>query len=512
MELEREEAKIEDENSEEDPNPELVEFVPPKNKFKKGTKEWLRRQFEIQSLENQHYRAEYEKLKNHFSYCLARQRDAKQAFDYSREFLSQYESANASLQKWISDRQQTYAWRLIAEVSKEMKRAEELERNFLEWTEKPTPDFFGEAKELKRKFLRKFRISLSGVLSSILIGYLINLGLTALGLGWIPLVLNFLGLTNPFSLIQRVVGIGAVFSWLFAFVTYFRGYYELVGKINFELEEEEYYKEIAHNLPLEVSRLKYLLEDLREMLQLLSRVHHKPWEISEEWLLLEKARPNTEVIPVGMDIATPLESEEFRKVTTELLSHIAQQNWVSEKVSLLLSEYENVEKLPSNSIEKRIFTDHRLRRSLVDDLVRDEIRQKVGSKLVKKYSAHTQRDLMTKDWNFEVESIKDDPLSGLNFDISLMPSGELGVALDEFSSVILQDRGDWHSEVFNLDGRGEKLFERDNLRSTAFADARLRSKKKGLLDFKDVKRVEDSGIEITLRVDVSEWIDKDKVV
>lgn len=164
------------------------------------------------------------------------------------------------------------------------------------------------------------------------------------------------------------------------------------------------------------------------------------------------------------------------------------------------------------SIEKRIFSDHRLRRVLIEDLMKDEILQGVGSKVVRRYAAYTQKDLMTKEWNFEVDSIKDDPLAGLNFDVSLIPNPKRGVVSDDFSGVILEDVGDWHSQVFNLDGRSEKLFSRDTLKSKAYGAAKLRSRKKGRLDFNDVKTVEDSGIEVTLRVDVSEWIDKDKIV
>ena len=215
--------------------------------------------------------------------------------------LDSYLSAQESLARWVGKRRETYAWRVLSEVSTEISKLREFEKELQEWLTVPTNSLYEEAKEIKRKFLRKFRISLSGFLFSLLIGYLINLLLTALGLAWIPLVLNFLGITNPLSLITKIIGVGSIFSWFFAFLFYFRDYMNWRRKLNREIGAARYFNKAVGQLAVERGRLEFLSSEIRSFLEMIGKLIHQPWIIEDKWIDLESNSIETKFLPTCFD-------------------------------------------------------------------------------------------------------------------------------------------------------------------------------------------------------------------
>ena len=340
----------------------LNPFERKKNRFKKGTVKWIKEENQIVSENIDFLEREFGKLKNVLKVGIATYKSAKETNQEKEEHLEQFLSAQESLNEWISERKETYAWQLLAALSKEQEKLAAFEADISKWVETKTQSLYEEARDNKKKFLRKFRFSFGGLLFSLVFGFLVNLALQAMGLGWIPMVLSFIGITNPISIISQVIGFGAVFSWFFAFVFYFRDYSRWRKRLNREIAEARFYLKAVSELSTEKGRLRFLHQEMHEYLGLMAKLLHNPWFISEEWIDYEGTRLDATKLPKSMDVAVPREVGAFNDVKARALEHFISGNWRTDQVSILFEEYEKSNAMRASSIASRIDEDARLRR------------------------------------------------------------------------------------------------------------------------------------------------------
>lgn len=438
-------------------------------------------------------------------------KSARETSEEKEAHLDQFLSAQESLNEWISERRGTYAWQLLAALGREQEKLAAFEKDVSNWVDTQTQDLYEEARDNKKKFLRKFRFSFGGLLLSLVLGYLVNLALTALGLGWIPLVLNFIGITNPISIISQVIGFGAVFSWFFAFVFYFRDYSRWRKRLNREIADARFYLKAVSELSVEKGRLRFLHQEMHEFLGLMAKLLHNPWFISEEWINYEGTRLDATKLPKFMDVAVPREVGAFNDVKTRALEYFISQNWRDNQINILFEEYEKSNAMRATSIANRIDEDPRLRRKLREDIANDQYLRRVGDRLIEELTEYVQREVLPEETRFNVDSIKPNELAGLKMKTSIFETSDELMKWEDFISEILGPVGSWQQINFSSSGQLENLFDRKKIVSYALIPERLDRSIIEEIKPHVVEKDDKSGVEVIVRVDVSNWIDGDKI-
>ena len=489
----------------------LNPFERKKNRFKKGTVKWIKEENQIVSENIDFLEREFGKLKNVLKVGIATYKSAKETNQEKEEHLEQFLSAQESLNEWISERKETYAWQLLAALSKEQEKLAAFEADISKWVETKTQSLYEEARDNKKKFLRKFRFSFGGLLFSLVFGFLVNLALQAMGLGWIPMVLSFIGITNPISIISQVIGFGAVFSWFFAFVFYFRDYSRWRKRLNREIAEARFYLKAVSELSTEKGRLRFLHQEMHEYLGLMAKLLHNPWFISEEWIDYEGTRLDATKLPKSMDVAVPREVGAFNDVKARALEHFISGNWRTDQVSILFEEYEKSNAMRASSIASRIDEDARLRRKLRSDIASDQYLKRVGDRLIENLTEYVQSKVLPEETGFSVDSIKPDELAGLKMKASIFDSSDDLVNWEDFISEILGKAGSWQQINFSSSGQLDNLFDRRSITSYALIPERLDRKIDEEIKKHVVEKDDKAGVEVIVRVDVSTWIDGDKI-
>ena len=489
----------------------LNPFERRKNRFKKGTVKWIKDENQIVSENIDFLEREFGKLKNVLKVGIATYKSAKETNQEKEEHLEQFLSAQESLNEWISERKETYAWQLLAALSKEQEKLAAFEADISKWVETKTQSLYEEARDNKKKFLRKFRFSFGGLLFSLVFGFLVNLALQAMGLGWIPMVLSFIGITNPISIISQVIGFGAVFSWFFAFVFYFRDYSRWRKRLNREIAEARFYLKAVSELSTEKGRLRFLHQEMHEYLGLMAKLLHNPWFISEEWIDYEGTRLDATKLPKSMDVAVPREVGAFNDVKARALEHFISGNWRTDQVSILFEEYEKSNAMRASSIASRIDEDARLRRKLRSDIASDQYLKRVGDRLIENLTEYVQSKVLPEETGFSVDSIKPDELAGLKMKASIFDSSDDLVNWEDFISEILGKAGSWQQINFSSSGQLDNLFDRRSITSYALIPERLDRKIDEEIKKHVVEKDDKAGVEVIVRVDVSTWIDGDKI-
>ena len=489
----------------------LNPFESRKNRFKKGTLKWIKEENQIVSENVDFLEKEFGKLKNVLKVGVATFKSAKETSEEKEAHLDQFLSAQESLNEWISERRGTYAWQLLAALGREQEKLAAFEKDVSNWVDTQTQNLYEEARDNKKKFLRKFRFSFGGLLFSLVLGYLVNLALTALGLGWIPLVLNFIGITNPISIISQVIGFGAVFSWFFAFVFYFRDYSRWRKRLNREVADARFYLKAVSELSVEKGRLRFLHQEMHEFLGLMAKLLHNPWFISEEWINYEGTSLDATKLPKSMDVAVPREVGAFNDVKTRALEYFISQNWRDNQIAILFEEYEKSNAMRASSISNRIDEDSRLRRKLRTDIASDQYLKRVGDRLIENLTEYVQREVLPEETRFNVDSIKPNELAGLKMKTSIFETSAELMKWEDFISEILGPVGSWQQINFSSSGQLENLFDRKKIVSYALIPERLDRSIIEEIKPHVVEKDDKSGVEVIVRVDVSNWIDGDKI-
>lgn len=489
----------------------LASFERRKNKYKKGTLKWIREEHGIVSENVVFLEKEYAKLKNVLKVGVATYKSAKETSQEREHELDKFLTAQESLNEWMSERKGTYAWQLLSALGKEREKLAEFEREVQRWVETQTQDLYEEARDNKKRFLRKFRFSFGGLILSLVLGVIVNLILGALGLGWIPVVLSFLGITNPIGIISQIIGFGAVFSWFFAFVFYFRDYSKWRKRLNKEVAEARFFLKAVAELSVEKGRLRFLHAEMLDFLAMMAKLLHKPWWISEDWINYEGTNLDASKLPKAMDVAIPREVGAFNDVKNQAMEFFVSQNWRDTQISMMFQEYEKRNAMRSDSISNRIDQDTRLRKKLRQEISSEEILRSVGDGLIQILTEHVQREILPNETRFNVDSIKPDELEGLKMKTSLFDSTQDLATWQDFIAEILGPVGSWQQINFSSSGQLENLFDRKRIISYALIPERLNGGLMEEIKPHVVEKDDKSGVEVIVRVDVSTWIDGDKV-
>jgi hypothetical protein len=489
----------------------LPEPVVPSNPFTKGTIEWIQEEEKLSQDRLVILEEELAKSQRILKLDIAMAKVTKRGAKSKQEELDQYDNARDSLNSWVAERQGTYAWKLLEALRAERVKIDDLQKEIVGWIEKPTTEFYERTLDLKKSFIRRFRLGLIGIVVSLVIGTIVNLILNALGLGLLVNLLTFLGFSNPFSWIPKALGIGAGFSWIFALLGYFRGYYQWRKDLEREVASAKYYLKAVKRLAEQKPRILSLHNQMEEYLVLISEILHKPWKINEEWLTFDTDDLDYSKLPTSLVVAKPKPTGVYSTVAKDCLQTFLSGEWRSQQVEELFKQFETVNQMPEGSMARLFDADPKMRAKVLGTLPESQVLSLVGDSFVKKQAKYLQTYVLPEQTGFYVDSIKPDPLAVLDFSDNYFDEGGNDRDWNSFVGEILGEGAGWSGLAYSLMGKGKNLAKGTDMQSFALVPARL--EKQGFKGIKAqvVEKNEATGVEVVIRIDLSAWLDPEMV-
>lgn len=495
----------------EDPVEVAEEPVIASNPFTKGTIEWIQEEERLSQDRLTKIEEELAKSKTILKLDIAMSKATKSAAKTKQEELDDYDDARDSLHSWIAERQGTYAWKLLEALKAERVKIEDLQKEIVGWIEKPTTEFYERTLDLKKTFIRRFRLGLIGIVVSLLIGTIVNLILNALGLGLLVNLLTFLGFSNPFSWVPKVLGVGAGFSWIVALFGYFRGYYKWRKDLEREVASAKYYLKAVKRLAEQKPRILSLHAQMEEYLVLISEMLHKPWNIKDEWLSFETADLDYSKLPASLVVAKPKPTGVYSQVAKECLQTFLSSDWRNQQIEALFKQLEIVNQMPEGSMVRIFDADPKMRAKVLAALPESQVLSLVGDSFVKAQAKFLQTSVLPEQTGFFVESIKPDPLAVLDFSENYFDEGGNDRDWNTFVSEILGEGAGWSGLAYSLTGNSKNLAKGSDTQSFALVPDRLAKQVYPGIKAQVVPKNEATGVEVVVRIDLSGWLDPQMV-
>jgi len=490
-------------------------FVARPNQYKKGTIEWIREEHAIVSEHLEHVQEDFEKFSRILKLDHAMVHSAKVMVEESSAELTDLLNAQESLNDWIAERQNTYAWQLLDALNKQRTRIEEFEAEVKAWCDKPTEELYKVSLKHNKRFKRKLKLGLGGIIAAFSLGTIVNLILSALGLHLFASVIAFiatvLGIGNPFASVPIVIGGLSIVTWITALTTYFRDYLKFRRQLEEQVTEARFYLRAVKELSSQKSKISALHGQVQDYLVFMAEVLHKPWHVDEKWLNYQTSTINPEKLPASFQVAVPVESVVYRDVTKRAIEEFTSTNWRTRQFETLLAEYEKLYAMSASSLEPRINTDASIREKMRIDLEDSKILTSVGDNFVHELAKHLQKNTLPTELGFHVESIKPDSLAGLDLSTSILQDDEEKLNWHDFVTSILGQASGWSNLAYSIRGLEDKLPGSSSIRSFALIPERLSVDVQNPVEPVAVKKDDNSGVEVVVRVDVSSWIDPEKV-
>ncbi len=495
----------------EDPVEVAEEPVIASNPFTKGTIEWIQEEERLSQDRLTKIEEELAKSKTILKLDIAMSKATKSAAKTKQEELDDYDDARDSLHSWIAERRGTYAWKLLEALKAERVKIEDLQKEIVGWIEKPTTEFYERTLDLKKTFIRRFRLGLIGIVVSLLIGTIVNLILNALGLGLLVNLLTFLGFSNPFSWVPKVLGVGAGFSWIVALFGYFRGYYKWRKDLEREVASAKYYLKAVKRLAEQKPRILSLHAQMEEYLVLISEMLHKPWNIKDEWLSFETADLDYSKLPASLVVAKPKPTGVYSQVAKECLQTFLSSDWRNQQIEALFKQLEIVNQMPEGSMVRIFDADPKMRAKVLAALPESQVLSLVGDSFVKAQAKFLQTSVLPEQTGFFVESIKPDPLAVLDFSENYFDDGGNDRDWNTFVSEILGEGAGWSGLAYSLTGNSKNLAKGSDTQSFALVPDRLAKQVYPGIKAQVVPKNEATGVEVVVRIDLSGWLDPQMV-
>jgi len=259
------------------------------------------------------------------------------------------------------------------------------------------------------------------------------------------------------------------------------------------------------------SKISALHGQVQDYLAFMAEVLHKPWKIKNQWLDYETSSMNPDLLPASLVVAKPLETGVYREVTKRAIEEFASTNWRSVQIETLFAEYEKLYLMSENSIEARVNADPNIRAKMKNDIENTDVLSGVGDTLVLRLAKHLQQTVLPKELGFHVGSVKLDPLASLDLSAGIFTDAEEELNWHGFVTSILGQASAWSNLAYSIRGLEDKLPQSNTIRSYALIPDRLREDVLSPVEAVAVKKDDGSGVEVVIRVDVSSWLDPEKV-
>jgi hypothetical protein len=488
-----------------------VSGKPVENKHRKGTLPWIQAEHQASAKLLDELEEEFERNRNVLRIAIAMSRSSRTLKDEKLQELSNYQETRDSLAAWITQRQSTYAWTLLAALGKERDKLAEFEETVKNWTESTTSEIVETSRMNKRRFVRRIGFGFAGIVAALSIGALVNLFLGWLGITWLVTLLALIGFTNPFVWVPNFLIGGSIATWLLSLFSYFRSYMKWRKMVDRHVAEARYFVTAVKSLQSEKGRIIALHGQMEDYLKLLSEILHKPWEISDTWVNWSTPQLETKSLPTSLVVAKPLESGEYESVRKRALESFAATDWRSEQVRVLFAEYEKAQKMSKGAVEDRFDKDARLRAHFLENLTTSDLLSKVGDDFVQSQAKKLQSEDLPEATQFHVASLKPDLLESLDLSKSMFDDGQSTKNWTSFVGEILGKATAWSPLAYSQAGVFKRLDKQSTVKSYALIPDRIKHVLDASVKPVIMEGTSGSGVEVVVRVDISEWVEPNMV-
>ena len=431
------------------------------------------------------------------------------------EELTALLGAQESLSSWIGERQNTYAWQLLEALHAQRQKVLDFESGVKSWCENPVDDLYETSIKHQKRFKRRLKIGFGGIILALTIGTITNFVLDYFHIHWIFKILAFvatlLGIGNPFASVPVIIGGLSVFTWLAALTSHFRSYVKFRRQLEKQVAEARYYLRAVKEIGSQKAKIASLHAQVQDYLEFMAEVLQKPWVINEKWLDYETTAIDSSKLPTSLVIAKPLESGIYQEVTKKVIEEFTSTNWRSRQFEILVREAEKLYLVGANTLEPRINSDSAIREKMKTDLESTELLDSVGSALVEDLANQLRNKFLPNQLGFHVGSVKPDALGSLDLSSSVFGSSEEDANWHTFVTSILGQASGWSNLAFSVSGLESRLAGSDSMKSFALIPERLREDVLAPIEAVPLRKNENSGVEVVVRVDVTSWLDPEKV-
>jgi hypothetical protein len=198
-------------------------------------------------------------------------------------------------------------------------------------------------------------------------------------------------------------------------------------------------------------------------------------------------------------------------VSKNCLQKFLSGNWRTQQVEALFKELETLNQMPEGSMSRLFDADPKMRAKVLATLPESEVLALVGDSFVKTQAKYLQTFVLPEETGFYVDSIKPDPLAVLDFSENYFDEGGTDRDWNSFVGEILGEGAGWSGLAYSLTGNNQKLAKVTNMNSFALVPARLEKEVANGIKAQVVDKNEATGVEVVIRIDLSEWVDPEMV-
>ena len=431
-------------------------------------------------------------------------------------------SVREDLNQWITERKESFAWKLTDKLRIFEKELSKDEINLQEFSNnEPILDFEFGAKT--RRWVMK-SIAIPGF---VIVGLIMLMEILRSNSGFtnfpdpanpavnIPVNNVDLWLDKNLGLNHQQIIVWLIALFLVIFIgmlfAHFKKTSEFRQIVAIEAQLTKQMEESVHNVKHERERLDSLHPQVPQILELLSLGLHTPWEIDPKYLSFEGQMPDASRIPESLDISVPTlksSSKVFPQLVLRALNQVQQPGWrevAFERAIQRLSESAGFGE--SNSALRELDQDHRRsgkRQMLIGLEDKSEILRQIGDELVREFASIVQEKVLPHAQP-DVISLRPDALAHLLLRDNLVADSEENVSAWEIRlAEIAQAGSPWSPSTFSARGQMAARHEKKPESVFIASDRAAQHANKEVAAFREVF----SGtrpFEVSIRVDLSEW-------
>ncbi len=490
-------------------------FVARTNTFKKGTIEWIREEHSIVTEHLSHVQEDFDKFTRILKLDNALVHSGKVMLEDRTHELTDLLEAQESLSSWIGERQSTYAWQLLDALHAQRQKIIDFEADVKTWCERPVKDLYETSLKHQKRFKRKLKFGLGGIILALTIGIITNLILNFFHIHWIFRILAFiatlLGIGNPLASVPVILGGLSIVTWITALTSHFRSYIKFRRQLEQQVAEARFNLRAVKEIGRQKAKVAALHAQVQDYLVFMAEVLHKPWVIDEKWLNYETTTIDPTKLPASLVVAKPLETGIYREVTKKVIEEFAATNWRTRQFEILMAEAEKRYLMGANTLEARVNSDAAIREKIKTDIESTELLDLVGTAVVGELAKRLRDTFLPNELGFHVGSIKPDTLGSLNLSSNIFGESNEEANWHTFVTSILGQASGWSNLAFSVSGLESRLSGSDSMKSFALIPDRLRQDVLSPVEAVPLKKDDNSGIEVVVRVDVTSWLDPEKV-
>jgi len=419
------------------------------------------------------------------------------------------EAARDSLGTWLHERSRSLAVRLLDTLDHQENQLEREERVVRHWAQAQLPIAEGRARRLRTSFVLTLWLAFA-------LATLIPLGLWILS-DWLQSEGRRMPLLEDDWWKYVILGAG-----IFALVTlvglirYFRGYIAMKIEMEQMLARGRFLLGAVDQLRSERARIHGLLPQVKERLEFLGTLLHRPWIVPGIGGSQTPSSYLSEHLPANLQIASTADSTDpaIRRLRGRFIAEQFRPGARRAAVSQLLETASDFSGMSGEHIDLRVIDKdvaaYGVRNALLSSIQQPEVLETVGRAQVARIASDIQAGLGPASERPGIELTNSDALHGLEIGHDLLREwADNETRWDDYVIEILEDGAAMSRLAFS--GLGLAASRHTRFTSIAVAPERLYGRAGQLVEFATMESDGVAGTEVSIRLDITEPMEAEHV-